>query len=264
MPAAPVLNSAIPGNGQISALFSASANNGGSPITGYTLTCNPGSLTGTGSGSPITLTGLGNGTSYTCAVAAGNAFGNSLPSNALGATPSDTAPLALLAVHSRKSHGSAGTFNLPVDISAAIGGAITVEPRALKTGQIIVFAFNQPVTDPGIATAVDAMLASIGPATGLAAGNEVIVTVNGIVDMQRATIALANVNGQANTFQASIGFLHGDVNNTRVVRAADINGVKERFGSTSEANYRFDLNLSGAVDAADLLVLKSRIGRLLP
>ena len=75
VPAAPVLNSAIPGNGQISALFSASANNGGSPITGYTLTCNPGSLTGTGSGSPITLTGLGNGTSYTCAVAAGNAFG---------------------------------------------------------------------------------------------------------------------------------------------------------------------------------------------
>jgi uncharacterized protein (TIGR02145 family) len=53
------------------------------------VTSSPGGITGTGSGSPITVSGLTNGTSYTFTVVATNAIGNSSPSTASSAvTPS--------------------------------------------------------------------------------------------------------------------------------------------------------------------------------
>ena len=55
--------------------FTAPGSNGGSAITGYTVTSNPGGITGTGSASPIIVTGLTNGNAYTFTVTATNANG---------------------------------------------------------------------------------------------------------------------------------------------------------------------------------------------
>jgi hypothetical protein len=55
---------------------------GGSPITSYTVTSNPGGITAIGSVSPIPVTGLTNGTTYTFTVVATNAIGSSQPSPA--------------------------------------------------------------------------------------------------------------------------------------------------------------------------------------
>ena len=60
-------------------------------ITGYTVTSNPGAITGTGTASPITVTGLTNGTLYTFTVVATNANGNSLPSAASNSVRPHTA-----------------------------------------------------------------------------------------------------------------------------------------------------------------------------
>lgn len=87
-PDAPTIGAATAGNGQVSVAFTAPANNGGSAITGYTVTSSPGGLTGTGTASPITVTGLTNGTPYTFTVTATNAVGTSAASGASGsATP---------------------------------------------------------------------------------------------------------------------------------------------------------------------------------
>ncbi len=56
--------------------------NGGSAITGYTVTSSPGGFTGTCVTSPCAVTGLTNGTSYTFTVHATNAIGNSVESAA--------------------------------------------------------------------------------------------------------------------------------------------------------------------------------------
>ena len=66
-----------PGDGQVSVSFTPPASNGGSAITGYTVTAQPGSITVPGTSSPIVVAGLANGQAYTFTVTATNAFGTS-------------------------------------------------------------------------------------------------------------------------------------------------------------------------------------------
>lgn len=65
--------------------FTPPAFTGGSAITGYTVTANPGGATATGGASPVILTGLTNGTPYTLTVTATNAAGTGVPSAASNA-----------------------------------------------------------------------------------------------------------------------------------------------------------------------------------
>ena len=90
-PNAPTIGTATAGNAQASVTFTAPSDNGGTAITGYTVTSSPGSLTGTGSSSPIVVAGLTNGTAYTFTVTATNAQGTSPASSASNSiTPSAT------------------------------------------------------------------------------------------------------------------------------------------------------------------------------
>lgn len=82
VPGSPTSVSASYGDAQSVISFTAPVNNGGSPITSYTVTSNPGGFTATGSSSPITITGLTNGVSYTYTVVATNSVGDSPPSSA--------------------------------------------------------------------------------------------------------------------------------------------------------------------------------------
>jgi uncharacterized protein (TIGR02145 family) len=84
-PSSPTSVVATAGDALASVAFTIPTNNGGSVITGYTVTSNPGNITATGSSSPLTVNGLTNGTSYTFTVVATNAVGNSLASAASAA-----------------------------------------------------------------------------------------------------------------------------------------------------------------------------------
>lgn len=75
---------------------------GGTPITLYTVTSNPGGITATGSTSPITVTGLTNGIGYTFTVTATNSAGTSSVSDpspsVVPAVPDTTPPTVAIAV----------------------------------------------------------------------------------------------------------------------------------------------------------------------
>lgn len=80
-PGAPTIGTVTVGDGRASVAFNAPASNGGSAVTSYTVTSNPGGLTASGSSSPIVVTGLTNGTSYTFTVTATNSIGTSSSSS---------------------------------------------------------------------------------------------------------------------------------------------------------------------------------------
>jgi hypothetical protein len=101
VPGAPTIGTATAGNGQATVSFTPPASDGGSPVTGYTVTTTDtthsanGGQTATGTSSPVTVTGLTNGDSYTFTVKATNAVGTgpaSAPSKAV--TPQAPKPSA--------------------------------------------------------------------------------------------------------------------------------------------------------------------------
>jgi hypothetical protein len=92
VPDAPTITNVSAGDGQVDITFDAPTDDGGSTITTYTATSNPGNITGSisqaGSGT-ITVTGLTNGTAYTFTVTTTNSVGTSSPSSASNSvTPS--------------------------------------------------------------------------------------------------------------------------------------------------------------------------------
>jgi len=82
VPGPPTITGVKAGNASIAATFTPPASNGGSAITGYTVTAVPldaasgPTRTALGAGSPITVTGLTNGAAYNLTVHATNAIGN--------------------------------------------------------------------------------------------------------------------------------------------------------------------------------------------
>ncbi|MCP8939836.1 cadherin-like beta sandwich domain-containing protein [Alsobacter sp. SYSU M60028] len=134
---------AAAGKGKATATFTAPVSTGGSPITGYIVTANPGGITATGTASPIVVNGLAPGTAYTLSVAARNAVGTG------PATTSDTvipqAPDGYLTALTVKSGATtvalSPTFTPGlIGYTALVGstvGSITVSPTVNTTSATI-------------------------------------------------------------------------------------------------------------------------------
>ena len=87
VPDAPVISTASSGNGQATISWSAPSDNG-EPITGYTVTAQPGGETcTTTAATSCTVGNLTNGTSYSFTITATNPVGSSGPSASAAATP---------------------------------------------------------------------------------------------------------------------------------------------------------------------------------
>lgn len=176
---------------------------------------------------------------------------------------------ALSGVASRKVHGPVNglftTYDLPIDTTQAITGSVTVEPRMGQsyTDHRVVFKFNQGVTSVGSFSAVGLNGQPIGTATMYTSGNEVVVTVSGSLDTKRVQVSVAGVNGSINA-SASLGFLLGDVNNSRGTSGTDILHVKGYLGTFADATtYLRDLSLTGTINASDIILVKMQSLKLL-
>ena len=173
------------------------------------------------------------------------------------------AVLNLLSVVSKKLHGTT-PFEITIDHTLPITGLITVEPRTIGAGHTLVFHFDNTVTSIGIAKALDALANIAGDAAVVLSGQDAIVTLTNVNDNKRLTVTLTSVNG-AGPVTASMGFLVGDVNNTRSVNSSDISGVKARSGqATTALNFQFDVNATGAINSSDISAVKARSGLTLP
>ena len=178
VPGAPTGVSAVGGNASAVVSFSAPVSDGGSAITGYTVTAADattpanGGQTKAGGASPVTVTGLTNGDAYTFTVTATNGVGTgpaSAPSNSV--TPSAPASVP----------------GAPTGVSAAAGNASAV------------VSFSAPVSDGGSAitgytvTAADATTPANGGQTK--AGGASPVTVTGLTNGDAYTFTVTATNG---------------------------------------------------------------------
>ena len=129
VPDAPTGVSASAGNAQATVTFTPPAWNGGSTITGYTVTSSPGGISKTGKSSPITVVGLANGTDYTFTVTAINKVGAGQPSD----PSNDVTPVGPSVVGSWDVTGKlTATCQIPgytsKTVTESVGGTITFNP----------------------------------------------------------------------------------------------------------------------------------------
>lgn len=172
-----------------------------------------------------------------------------------------TLPLAAAtSVASRKTHGHAGAFDIPLDTTAAVNEAVSVESRHGAPGHAIVFHFNVPVATVGKAYVLDATRGAVRPVATTISGRDVTAALDAIADGTRATIVLQGVNGAVNA-SASAAFVMGDANATGTVNSSDILAVKAHSGqAASVANFRLDVDASGGIDSSDVADVRAQSG----
>ena len=130
VPDPPTNVSAVATNGSVTVKWSAPVNNGGSPITGYTVTATDTTTTANGGQTCVTtgatsctITGLTNGDTYTFAVVATNINGNSLPSSSVASSSVPGAPTGLSATGADNSMTFIESWSAP----ASNGGAVITD-----------------------------------------------------------------------------------------------------------------------------------------
>jgi hypothetical protein len=174
VPGAPTIGAATAGNGQATITFTAPGSNGGSEITGYTVTSSPGSITAAGAASPLIVAGLTNGTEYIFTVTATNGVGTGPASAASNSvTPGDgNQPTAAIVKLITTGTLPAGAQVGGIDVTLYLPAGVTVKSAA-----------TPPETDSGVVTA-----------SGVAASNSSLIsTVTTATGAVR--ILLANPNG---------------------------------------------------------------------
>jgi hypothetical protein len=177
-------------------------------------------------------------------------------------TSAVTPPPVLANAVSRKLHGSAGTFDLPLSLADIHNP--TTEPR-IGPAQTIVFIYDKPIT--GATATITEGTATAGTPTF--SGNDVIVGLTGVTDKQYVTVSLTNVassdGGTGGSGLARVGFLLGDVNQNRVVSLADLGLVNAQLAqSVTAANFLKDVNASGTLTLADKGITNANLTKALP
>jgi hypothetical protein len=192
--------------------------------------------------------------SCTCALTAGN--------SALFNVISTPGPMPILmGAASRRVHGAAGAFDLPL---GAVPTSPTTEPRQ-GPAQTIVFTFDKP-----IAAATAAVIEGIATAAApIFVGNEVIVGLTGVTDQQYVTVSLTNVSaadgGTGASGSVRLGFLLGDVNQSRVVSVGDLGLVNAQLAQpVNAANFLKDVNATGTLTVGDKGITNANLTRALP
>ena len=170
--------------------------------------------------------------------------------------------LTLLSAASRKTHGEAGTFDVPLPLTGALG----VECRGSGGTHRLVFTFSDNLV--GGDASVTAGTGTVSGAPSFS-GNRMIVNLSGVTDAQKITVRLSGVTDS--TFRVlpdtdlTMGVLQGDANGNGTVSNADVSGVKGQVGATlSSSNFRNDVGGNGIISNSDVSATKGHVGSSLP
>ena len=167
--------------------------------------------------------------------------------------------VAVTSVVSRKTHGSAGIFDVPMPLT---GGGIEDRTGGPNGDHQIVVTFAVPVTFTGATTSCGSV------ASTSTSGNSVTINLTGVPNASVCTVTLNGVtDGTTTPGDAAfpVNFLLGDTNADRFTDAIDVSQTKSQSGNTvTTSNFREDVNVDGFIDAVDASLVKSKSGTALP
>lgn len=161
---------------------------------------------------------------------------------------------------SRKTHGSAGTYDIALLPPAA---GIECRTGGVNGDYQVVVTFAAPVTLNS---------ASVTSGTGSVSnvsvvGNQVFVDLTGVANAQAIAITLFGVNDGSGSGDVMVPMkvLLGDTNEDTSVNSADISQTKSRSGTVvGNSNFRSDVTVDGNLNSADIGLVKSKSGTALP
>jgi uncharacterized delta-60 repeat protein len=162
---------------------------------------------------------------------------------------------------SRKVHGGAGTFDIPLPLTGNVG----VECRSggpTNDYQMIINFANPVMVGSASVTSGTGSVSSFS-----VSGSQVTVDLTAVTNVQRITVTLFNVNDGTHVgdVPVSMGVLVGDVNGNAVVNASDVSLTKSQVGApVSGSNFREDVNANGTISSTDVALVKSKVGTALP
>jgi hypothetical protein len=164
--------------------------------------------------------------------------------------------LQLLSAKSRKTHGSAGDF----DVDLPLNGTPAVECRDTGGNHKLVLTFDADVVS-GSAQITGGTAALFGSPTF--SGTTMTINLSGAADAQTITLLLQNVTsstgGTLPTTSFSLRTRVGDTTGNNAVNASDVGQTKAQSGQpVTSANFRADVVPNGTINATDVGVVKSR------
>jgi hypothetical protein len=177
-------------------------------------------------------------------------------------TTQDVVAPRLLSAASRKTHGSAGTFDLSLDLASTAG---TVESR--KGGATtIVFNFSEQIRAlDGVLDRNDFALTGGSFASVSVSGTTLVLSVSGLRDQSKLIINLSGLgdlagNAITGDHDVVIRNLVGDVDGSGRVDSTDQQLVKNNFQRPLTAsNFWFDIDASGTINSTDQQLVKSNL-----
>ncbi len=173
----------------------------------------------------------------------------------------------LTSVVSRKTHGTAGTFD--VDLPLAGDPGIECRSGGANGDYTLVFIFANPLGSVGGANVTNGTGSAASSNIDTGDPHDYIVNLTGVTNAQYITVSLTNVADSVGNFSttlsASMGLLLGDVNASGRVDAADVSGVRQQtLQPVTSSNFREDINASGRIDAADVSIARQQTLTSLP
>ena len=169
-------------------------------------------------------------------------------------------------VVSRKTHGTAGPFDITLPVSATAG--IECRSGGASSAHTLIFTLDRNVNAAGTATATQGTAIvgtpTIGPnpnqvsvaLTGVTNAQHMVITLNGVQDATAATI---------NNLVARMDVLLADTTADGSVNSGDIAQTKSQSGNTvTSSNFREDVTTDGFLNSGDIGLVKSKSGTALP
>lgn len=164
-------------------------------------------------------------------------------------------PLIASSAVSRLTHGSAGTFDIPLPLSGASG----VECRNGGSYQIVV-SFPAAVSFTG--SKMTSGAATIASVTG-SGSSTLKINLSSVTNGQRLVVTLAGATDgtYANDIAIPMRLIVGNTTGSGSVNGGDVGQTKSQSGQVvSASNFREDVTADGNINGADVGLVKSLSG----